>query len=157
MKLNLALALCSLSASPAFAATLWQGQGQLSDIRGKIIGNYSVSVSIEQLSAASERVKVEVVAANGAIVHKDTCLTFKSEKGWKKECDGGTSSGTMYAPQFGLGMDYYVAKDGLAYATNIILDGENEMRLLRTELNNGQATRVFAEKLTRVSTQATQE
>ncbi len=70
---------------------------------------------------------------------------------WKKECQHGSSSGYMFDKSSGLGIDYYEGTDGKAYATNIIFDKKNRMRLLRTELVDGKASHFFVETLKKIN------
>lgn len=147
MKKTLIALITALTAPSATATELWNGEGKLFNRQRDLLAEYTLEVRVDDVSPSEATVEVTVRDQSGAIVQFDHCQMHKKDNGWTKDCDGGTSRGKMFA--FGLGVDYYEAKDGKAYATNIVIDSGTQMRLFRTELVNGQAQRFFAETLTK--------
>jgi len=81
-------------------------------------------------------------------VKKISCTITRDGQTWSQTC-GARSGGGMCLGE-GMCIDYLADKDGGAYATTIAFDGKKRMRMLRTELKNGQAQRFFRESLKRV-------
>ncbi|MBI3535480.1 MAG: hypothetical protein HY072_08375 [Deltaproteobacteria bacterium] len=72
-------------------------------------------------------------------------MTETSQDGWKSECDHGNGGGYCFGE--GLCISYETDTAGQAFTTTIIMDGQSDMRLMRTELHNDKAVRFFREKL----------
>ena len=66
-------------------------------------------------------------------------------QGWTSECDNGNGGGRCFGE--GLCVSYVEDKTGKSFATTIIKDDDNNMRMLRTELDHGKAVRFYREKL----------
>ena len=147
-KFTLAMVI-ALGAGTAANAEVWEGTGKLLDRDGHELADYTVAVNVEAVEGGDRHMVVTVRNTEGQVLHTDDCLMHRSGIRWTKECTGGTSRGMMLG--FGLGTDYYEAKNGKAYSTSITLDGDTGMRLLRVELEHGAATKFFAESLTKRS------
>lgn len=149
MKKTIIATAVALVANIASAAEVWEGPGKLYNLNRELLAEYTVNVQIEKVSTSEKKVDVTVRDQGGAVIHSDACTMRNSGQSWTKDCDGGSSRGFML--DYGLGIDYYEANDGKAYATDIVIDSNTQMRLLRTELENGQAQKFFAEILTKRS------
>ena len=145
MKKVVIMQILFLWAQFSLAATteIWQGSGELFNIQGNVIGKYSLAIENTIISDTKTRRNVTITAADGR-VEKIKCMVVKGAKGWSSDCSNGHGGGQC----FGEGLCHsYVKKGNKAYATTIVMDGPNEMRLLRTELVNGKATHIFREKM----------
>jgi hypothetical protein len=130
-------------------ADVWTGSGSLYDSNRNLIGTYDLTVNMETTADGSRTTAVKVTLPDGTEKHIN-CQSSGSENKWSKTCDDGMAGGGYYFDR-GLISEYVENADGLGQATTIILDSENEMRLLRTELRDNDASRFFVESLTKVS------
>jgi hypothetical protein len=128
-------------------AEVWSGTGKSYGINFDELSEYQVEVNVEAVSATQQDIDIKITDTAGEIISTDRCTSVANEDGsWTKQCLNGSSVGSML--DYNLGMDYYTAKDGKAYATNIVIDSDSQMRLFRTELaSSGLATRFFVETL----------
>lgn len=150
MKNAILLAALSFSSNFALAtpkAEIWTGKGNLYGADQSDQGEYDLRVEIGPETDGGTPVKV-TVTAGGQIVHTSDCVRQGDGTKWTETCaDGSQGGGYLFAR--GLGQAYTRSPDGKAYATSIVLDDANKMRLVRTELVNGEATRFFSEDLTK--------
>lgn len=128
---------------------VWTGSGSLYDGNRNLIGTYELTLSMEIAANGSRTTAVKVTQPDGT-EKLINCQSKGSENKWSKTCDNGTAGGGYYF-QDGLISEYVENAEGLGYAITIIYDSENEMRLLRTELRDNEASRFFVESLTKVS------
>ena len=126
----------------------WSGHGRLYDQDRTEISRYDLDVYVEDVAPGLQAVSVRVTV-DGRVVHENQCQLRLGDERWRKTCDDGEGGGYWFA--FGLGSEYYETRDGKAYATQIIRDGDRRMRLVRTELQGIEATKFFAEELTKVN------
>ena len=143
-KLIIALALVASPATFAASTDIWEGPGSLFDVQGNPLSTYSLVV--ENIKNGNQIQSNVTVTLPDGTIHKQQCLmTETSQDGWKSDCDHGKGGGHCFGE--GLCISYEEDSTGKAYATTIVMDGPTDMRLLRTELQNGQAVRFFREKL----------
>ncbi len=70
-------------------------------------------------------------------------------QGFSLTSDAGDGGG--YYLGDGLCLGYIGTEDGHGYAMTIVLDGPSAERLLRTELQDGKAVRIFREKYLKIN------
>lgn len=150
MKRTLILAALAFgTADMALAApTVWTGDGQMFDAQRNPLATYSLRVEIENLSPNQER-RVVVVSNPKGVIFQDTCTVDKGGDKWATTCTH--SSGGGYTFGRGLAQEYLSGDDGVDHVTQIIEDSPTSMRLLRTELESGNATMFFIETLAKVA------
>ncbi len=142
--LTLALALTLSRAAFAQNTDVWTGPGSLFDVQGKSLGNYNLVV--ERTKSGSQILSlITVTLPDGAIQKQQCSITETSATAWKSECDHGKGGGHCFGE--GLCISYEENSMGRAFSTTIVMDGADNMRLVRTELQNGRAVRFFREKL----------
>lgn len=138
------------SACPASLATQqlvqYSGQGALFSIAGKKLGDYHLEYRREPLSRTSYRQTVTVKIPKKQPITLRCTVSVDGER-WRTEC--GQRKGGGYCLGEGLCLDYITDDQHNAYATTIIKDGPNQMRMFRTELRKGKAVRVYRERLRR--------
>ena len=125
------------------ATDIWEGPGQLFDLNGQPAGAYNLVVEVTKNGVQTET-HVKVALSDGTQIQR-TCTSTSLGVGWSSKCDYGTGGGYCFGE--GLCLSYEEDASGRAFATTIVMDGPNDMRLVRTELQNGQAVRFFREKL----------
>lgn len=136
--------IATLVSSAAFAGTdVWEGSGSLFDLQGQPAGDYQLVV--ENTTSGNEIQNLVTVTLADGSFKKLQCIMTKSGDGWTSICDQGQGGGHCFGE--GLCISYVADATGKAFATTIVMDGPSDMRLLRTELQNGQAVRFFREKL----------
>lgn len=144
--LTLTLIALGFTATVQAATETWEGNGTLFDQKGQAQGSYRLLVENTQQGNEIQN-HVTVTLADGS-VREENCQMTKREAGhWNMQCGNDRGGGSCLSE--GLCISYVGNENGRGYATTIILDGPSEMRLLRTELQNGQALRFFSEKLHR--------
>jgi hypothetical protein len=146
-----ALALSSTIGMAAVSTSQWNGTGTLYDHDRNVVGTYSVQVDVQPGSDADTAHTVVKVTEQDGTIFNQICDQKEGDNRWTKTCDDGGSGGG-YLFDNGLGADYYRAADGKAYATTIVFDGANKMRMERTELDaNGQALHFYSETYTKAA------
>lgn len=147
---TLSLAALSVSSS-ARAATCdqgigtWEGSGTASEVSGKDLGSFTVTVTRKPMSGGKVRADGVINLANGQR------MTFWQEfentrpHAFRLVSDRGTGAGECFAN--GLCQSFEQSANGHAFATTIAPDGEGRLRLLITELDKGQAVRFFQQTL----------
>jgi hypothetical protein len=139
-----ALVLIGSQTAGAAATDIWEGSGTLFELQGKPTGTYDLLVENTRNGDQTQS-QVTVTLADGTIYKQQCLITQKVPGKWISECDHGKGGGACLGE--GLCLSYEEDSSGKAYATTIVIDGPADMRLVRTELQSGQAVRFFREKL----------
>ncbi|MCB0412212.1 MAG: hypothetical protein KDD22_06780 [Bdellovibrionales bacterium] len=122
----------------------WEGDGALFGIDGSQLGTYNLVV--ENSKQGDKIDSLVTIALPDGSTHQEQCqITEKTSEQWVSQCSSGEGGGQCYGE--GLCMSYVENGNGTAHATTIVFDGPSKMRLLRTELKDGQAVKIFREKL----------
>jgi hypothetical protein len=147
--MNLVLGLGLMIAAGVAHATpeKWTGEGVLFGRDGAKVGTYHLDLTNTEISTDETRNDVTVTIGNGTIL-KLSQTTHKSGNSFSIVGDTGNGGGYCFGD--GLCQIYVEQSNGTAYAITLIKDSEDQMRLMKTELKNGQATRFFREGLSRV-------
>jgi hypothetical protein len=148
MKRIIFAALSTMWTGSVAIADVWTGTGSLFDGNRNLIATYDLTVNTETGSDGSRNTAIKVSLPNGS-EKLINCQSSGSENKWSKVCDDGMAGGGYYFEK-GLISEYVENAGGTAHATTVIFDSDDSMRLLRTELSNGDATRFFVESLTKV-------
>ena len=145
---SLILGTTFLATQASFAAptSTWEGSGSVFDSKGGLISDYKLIVENTQSESTIQR-DVSVTLADGKILKKHCSVNKKNEDGWTSDCDFGKGGGHCFGQ--GLCISYEEGFNGKNYASTIVMDSPKEMRLLRTELKDGQPVRFFRERLTK--------
>ena len=142
---KLALLLTLVIAQQAAATTtIWKGEGALFNINGKSEGQYELTVTNNKTGDVTES-NIQIKTANGSVIDLQCTNTAGKDESWSSQCGHGKGGGRCLGE--GLCISYLEESSGKAFATTIAMDGPTDMRLLRTELQNGKAVRFFREKL----------
>ncbi|MBX9767182.1 MAG: hypothetical protein K2X47_07925 [Bdellovibrionales bacterium] len=143
---TLILTLTALLAQTSLAGTpdIWEGDGALFEVHGKPAVTYHLVVENTK-TADITNTNVTVTLPDGTAIKQQCVMTERTPGKWSSECDHGKGGGSCFGE--GLCISYEEDAMGRAFATTIVMDGPSDMRILRTELQNGQATRFFREKL----------
>jgi hypothetical protein len=143
---GLALAGSCGAAAAAPHDEVWKGSGTLFDRKRNAIAEYRLEMYRTTVSPTVQLREVRVYLPGGRL-KKMTCRTRNTDKGWTSDCGESRGGGACFGD--GLCIDYAVEEGGRAFATTIVMDGKDTMRLLRTELVHGKAVRFFRERLVR--------
>jgi hypothetical protein len=150
---NALIAILMIASASAPALTLattppsvevWEGPGTLFSAEGKELASYGLTVTNTK-SGNKIHSAVAIKLPDGTVKQQSCEITDSGKEGWQSECTHGKGGGRC----FGEGLCVSYEEDGLggAFATNIVMDGPKDMRLLRTQLNKGKAVLFFREKL----------
>lgn len=142
--LVLGLILAATQNSFAASTDTWEGPGSLFDTKGSEISTYNLVVENTK-NGNQIQSNVTVTLPDGSVQKQQCKMTETAQDQWTSECDHGKGGGHCFGE--GLCISYEEDSAGKAYATTIVMDGPADMRLLRTELQNGQAVHFFREKL----------
>lgn len=129
------------------ASQVWQGTGQLFSAEGKAAGAYRLEL-VRKRAEDGLLQTVRVFLPDGQIQTLQCEITEEGEA-WSSVCGHGRGGGRCFGD--GLCLDYLTDDKGRAFATTIVFDDDDSMRLLRTELLRGEAIRFYREKLERVA------
>jgi hypothetical protein len=142
---KLAVILTLVVAHQATATTsIWKGEGSMFNQTGTNVGQYELTVTNNKNAEVTES-KIQIKTANGNLIEMLCTNTENKDGGWASICGQSKGGGRCFGE--GLCISYSEDGNGKAYATTIVMDGASDMRLLRTELENGKAIRFFREKL----------
>ncbi len=127
---------------------VWKGSGAVFDQNGKQLASYELEVSIEEKSPGLRNRLVKVTMADGS-VDEIVCSMRGDDDAWSVSCesDATTTKGGGYCFGEGLCQEYEEVSPTHAFATTVIEDDDNGLRLMRTELRNGVAVAFYREKL----------
>lgn len=125
---------------------VWKGSGTRYDISKMVQDTYELTVEVQKLSGQEQKSVASVVLSTGEVV-VITCNQVNANQGWSLDCSNGKGGG--YCFDQGMCQNYVADASGRAYATTLSFDGQDFMRLLRTEMLNGKAVGFFAETLKR--------
>ena len=135
--------ICIAQFSQAQSAETWTGPGEIFNMKGESLQTYNLVVKNTPQENGTILSEVKIDLPDGSIINQKCDITH-GQNGWSTVCENSSGGGRCYGE--GLCQSYTVDGDK-AFATTIVMDGENSMRLLRTELHNGEAVRIFREKL----------
>lgn len=147
-----ALSLVGLIATPANAGIAdslgtWEGSGTASEVSGKDLGGFTVSLTRRSLGGAKVRADGQVTLASGQKIAFWQEFEDHGQKGFTLVSNNGTGGGQCFAN--GMCQSYEQRADGHAFATTIAKDGGDKLRVLVTELDGGKALRFYEQTLSK--------
>jgi hypothetical protein len=147
-----ALSLVGLASAPAHAGIsdclgTWEGAGTTTEVSGKDLGAFTVSLTRKSTGNAKVRVDGKVTLANGQEIVLWQEIEDHGQSGFKLASNNGTGGGHCFVN--GICQSYEQRADGHAFATTIAKDSTDKLRILITELDNGRAVRFFQQTLSR--------
>ncbi len=140
-----------VAATPALAEShglgLWRGTGTTFGRDGRALGDFTVELTREK--GADEQT---VVTRGQAILGDGRHLPIEQKmvldgNHFTLETNRGKGGGICLGE--GLCISHEEGSDGKSFATTIVFDGPDQLRLLITELDHGQAVRFLRQTLTR--------
>ena len=131
----------------ALANSKWLGTGEEFTPDGKSAGTYKIEVINTDQGANVYNSQATVTYTDGT-QHVTNQKITSSGNGWSVDSDFGKGGGNCY------GIDtcenYIQGQNGLAVATTIIKDDDQNRRDISFLLDNGKAVRIFKDKLTKI-------
>lgn len=123
----------------------WEGSGTGSEISGKDLGSFTVSITRRSVATGKVRADGKVTLAGGKEIVFWQELEDHGSSGFHLVSNNGSGGGQCFAN--GICQTYEKRADGHAFATTIAKDENDKLRILVTELENGQAVRFFQQTL----------
>jgi hypothetical protein len=151
LMISVILGLTSLTAQASVANMVgtWNGTGTVYSLAGENQGTYAVQI-VDTLQTDGSVDSNTSVAVPGS-ADKQVDFTFRdTAKGFSMSSPQGSGGATCF--EKGLCEGYVGDSVGNGVAFTLIIDGPNNYRLLKTELQSFKATRAFLEKYTRAQT-----
>jgi hypothetical protein len=141
--------LLSVASVPAWGEPIgglghWQGKGTTFALGSSEKGEFTVDLTRTAIDAHTVEMKGTVVLDDGRVIPITQRLT-ETERGFAIEGNRGKGGGRCYGD--GLCNSYEEGADGKSFATTIVIDGSEHLRLLTTELDHGRAVRVMRQNL----------
>jgi len=152
--MTVALAFLAIGATGSANATCdeglgtWQGAGTASEVSGKDLGAFTVTVTRKLLSDGHVRADGIVMLANHQRIDFWQEFENKGPHAFRIKSNHGTGGGRCF--ENGLCQSLEQSSDGHAFATTIAPDGTNRIRVLITELEQGQPVRFYQQTLTKI-------
>lgn len=135
----------SATATPNQGLGTWEGTGTASDVSGKDLGGFSVTITRKSLANGKVRADGAIALANGT--HSTFWQEFETRGpgAFHIVSSHGTGGGRCFAN--GLCQTLEQTSDGHGYATTIVPDGNGKLRVLVTELNDAVPLRFYEQTL----------
>jgi hypothetical protein len=145
------LALTTLGAAGSTQATCdqgigtWEGSGTASEVSGKDLGGFTVTVTRKLMASGNVRADGVINLANGQ--HLTFWQEFENTRpnSFRLVSNHGTGGAEWFAN--GLCQWIEQSSDGHAFATTIAPDGADRIRILISELDKGQPIRFYQQIL----------
>lgn len=125
----------------------WEGSGTAHAVDGTDLGTFTVSVARKANGNGKLRADGKVTLASGQVIVLWQEIEDAGAGGFRITSNNGTGGGRCFAN--GMCTSYEQRADGHAYATTIVRDAPDKIRLLITELDKGQAVRFMDQTLTK--------
>ena len=127
--------------------SIWEGSGSVYSPSGKIVDTYRIKVVNSETSTNVIQSETTTTMSDGS--QKTISQTIQVEGGrWTVESNLGKGGGGCYGVD--LCENYISGDDGKAYATTIVQDSPNNRRNITFVLENGKATKVLKDCITKV-------
>jgi len=126
----------------------WEGTGSGHDVSGKDLGAFTVAITRKAGAArGSVRSDGKVTLASGQEIVFWQEMEDHGASGFRLVTNNGSGGGRCFANR--MCQWYEKRADGHAFATTVVCDSDDKMRILVTELDRGQAVRFFEQTLTK--------
>jgi hypothetical protein len=152
MKILFCLTLCLVlsgvaAANPLGGIGTWRGSGTVFDTAGREVGSFKVELARTAVDANIVEAKGQVTFENGQRFPIEQRITSHGGNTFKLETPSGKGGGLCVGE--GLCQSYEDVGGDKAYATTLVIDGRDRMRLITTELDHGRAVRFTRQALER--------
>jgi hypothetical protein len=125
----------------------WEGSGTATEVSGKDLGAFNLALTRRSIGNAKVRADGKVTLASGQEIVFWQEYEDHGPAGFKVISNNGAGGGQCFSN--GLCQSYEQRADGHAFATTIVKDGTDRLRVLITELDNGKAVRFFQQTLSK--------
>lgn len=142
----LAFPLMQARAEPHRHLGTWEGHGTSFGLDGKPTGDFHITLTRAQVAEGVVETTGTVTLPSGERLPIQQ-TTVARDTGYRLVTAKGKGGGYCFGE--GLCQGYEEGTDGRGTAHTLILDGEERMRVLITELNQGKAVRFMRQSLTR--------
>lgn len=123
----------------------WEGSGTAFEISGKDLGPFSVSLTRRSVGSAKVRSDGTITLAGGRQIAFWQEFEDHGPGGFLLVSNNGIGGGQCFVN--GMCQAFEARADGHAFATTIVKDGADQVRIVVTELEQGKAVRVFQQTL----------
>jgi hypothetical protein len=123
----------------------WEGSGTTFDASGKDLGPFSVSLVRKSIGPSKVRGDGKITLASGQEIVFWQEFEEHGPNGFSLVSNHGSGGGQCFAN--GMCQTFDQAEGGHAFATTIVKDGADRIRILVTELEQGKAVRFHQETL----------
>jgi hypothetical protein len=123
----------------------WEGSGTASELSGKDLGPFTVAVTRKSVGNAKVRADGKITLAGGREIVFWQEFEDHGPSGFSLVTNNGAGGGQCFAN--GMCQTFEQRADGHAFATTIVNDGADRVRIVVTELEQGKAVRFFQETL----------
>ncbi len=123
----------------------WEGSGTAFEISGKDLGGFTVSLTRKSLGTAKVRTDGKVKLAGGQEIAFWQEFEDYGPSGFTLVSNNGAGGGRCFAN--GMCQTFEQRADGHAFATTIVKDGADRVRIVVTELVQGKAVGFFQQTL----------
>jgi hypothetical protein len=125
----------------------WQGSGTAFDVSGKDLGGFTVSLTRKSMGASKVRADGKVTLAGGQEIVFWQEFEDHGPSGFTLVSNHGTGAGQCFAN--GMCQTFDQRPDGHAFATTIVKEGADRVRIVVTEMERGKAVSFLQETLLR--------
>jgi len=123
----------------------WEGSGTAYEVSGRDLGTFSVSLVRRSIGQRKVRSEGKVILASGQEVVFWQELEDHGPNGFSLMSSNGSGGGKCFAN--GICESFEWRADGHAFATSVVADGADKVRIVVTELEQGRAVRFFQQTL----------
>jgi hypothetical protein len=125
----------------------WEGSGVTTEAGGKEVGPFTITLTRVATSAGVVRADGKIRTADGKEIVFWQEKTDRGNGRYQLASNLGAGGGCCFAN--GMCQSLEQRPDGHAFASTIAVDGSNRVRVLVTELKDGQAVRFYAQTLSK--------
>lgn len=149
--MSLALGLLSLPAVAGVtdSAGTWEGTGVVFNLDGTALADYTAELVSTAVGAHELHTQITVKMTDGTVMHFSQDAK-DSDRGYSLDSPEMGHGGGLCLGE-GICTTYVGTQDGHGYAQTLVQDGPAAKRVLRTELGNGKAVRLFREKYVKLN------
>jgi hypothetical protein len=123
----------------------WEGTGTAAEVSGKDLGAFNVAVTRTLVGNGKVRADGKVTLASGRVITFWQEFEEHGPKGFGLVSSNGAGGGQCF--DNGMCTLYEQSPNGHAFATTLVKDGPEKLRVLTTELDKGQAVRFTQQTL----------
>jgi len=125
----------------------WEGTGTTTELDGKSVGSFTIALTRTALAAGSVRADGKIHTGDGKEIVFWQETTQRGGGKYTLTSTFGAGGGSCFANSMCQSLEQ--RSDGHAFASTIVVDGPDRLRVLVTELKDGHAVRFHAQTLTK--------